>query len=118
MALHADAGKRHAGGAQLADVLHVVVEPVAGGDVVIVDEELGVGVALLHPERHLPDEIDAEALLVVARSTLMLTNSSFITAAVPSSSNDSCAITWHQWQAGEAAQGRIGRSEGEHAELP
>src|ERR1035438_6360614 len=65
MALHADAGKRHAGVAQLADVLHVVVEPVAGGDVVIVDEELGVGVALLHPERHLPDEIDAEALLVV-----------------------------------------------------
>ena len=29
----------------------------------------------------------------------MLTNSSFITRAVFSSSNDSCAITWHQWQA-------------------
>ena len=29
----------------------------------------------------------------------MLTNSSFITAAVASSSKLSCAITWHQWQA-------------------
>src|SRR5436305_30474 len=34
-----------------------------------------------------------------SRSTLMLTNSSFITAATAGSSNDSCAITWHQWHA-------------------
>ena len=34
-----------------------------------------------------------------SRSTFTLTNRSFITAAVPASSNDSCAITWHQWQA-------------------
>src|SRR5215211_6428396 len=34
-----------------------------------------------------------------SRSTLMLTNRSFITAATPASSNDSCAITWHQWHA-------------------
>ena len=29
----------------------------------------------------------------------MLTYRSFMYAAVASSSNDSCAITWHQWQA-------------------
>ena len=29
----------------------------------------------------------------------MLTKCSFMYAAVASSSNDSCAITWHQWQA-------------------
>src|SRR5436305_4767252 len=34
-----------------------------------------------------------------SRSTLMFTNSSFITAATVGSSNDSCAITWHQWHA-------------------
>ena len=34
-----------------------------------------------------------------SRSTLMLTNRSFISAAVSGSSNNSCAMTWHQWQA-------------------
>ena len=34
-----------------------------------------------------------------SRSTLTFTNSRFITSAVAASSNDSCAITWHQWQA-------------------
>ncbi len=34
-----------------------------------------------------------------SRSTLMVTKCSFMSAAVGSSSNDSCAITWHQWQA-------------------
>ena len=34
-----------------------------------------------------------------SRSTLMLTNSSFISAAIDGSSKLSCAITWHQWQA-------------------
>ena len=34
-----------------------------------------------------------------SRSTLTLTKSSFMTAAVASSANDSCSITWHQWQA-------------------
>ena len=34
-----------------------------------------------------------------SRSTLTLTNSSFITAAVASSSKLSWAMTWHQWQA-------------------
>ena len=34
-----------------------------------------------------------------SRSTFTGTNSSFITAAVPGSSKDSWAITWHQWQA-------------------
>ena len=29
----------------------------------------------------------------------MFTKSSFITAAIAGSSNDSCAITWHQWHA-------------------
>ena len=34
-----------------------------------------------------------------SRSTFTLTNSSFITAATAGSSNDSCAMTWHQWHA-------------------
>ena len=34
-----------------------------------------------------------------SRSTLMHTNRSFISAAISGSSNDSCAITWHQWHA-------------------
>src|SRR2546425_7628006 len=32
-----------------------------------------------------------------SRSTFTLTNRSFITAATATSSNDSWAITWHQW---------------------
>jgi hypothetical protein len=32
----------------------------------------------------------------------------FIAAAVASSSNDSCAITWHQWQAAYPTESRIG----------
>ena len=34
-----------------------------------------------------------------SRSTFTHTNRSFMTAATCSSSNDSCAMTWHQWQA-------------------
>ena len=34
-----------------------------------------------------------------SRSTLMLTKSWLIIAAVAGSSKDSCAMTWHQWQA-------------------
>ena len=34
-----------------------------------------------------------------SRSTFTFTNRSFITAAVAGSSNDSCAMTWHQWHA-------------------
>src|SRR5438552_9371277 len=43
-----------------------------------------------------------------SRSTLMFTNSSFMTAATAESSNDSCAITWHQWQAEYPTLSRIG----------
>ena len=32
-----------------------------------------------------------------SRSTLMFTKSSFMSAAVAALSNDSCAMTWHQW---------------------
>ena len=32
-----------------------------------------------------------------SRSTLMHTNSSFMSAAISGFSNDSCAMTWHQW---------------------
>ena len=32
-----------------------------------------------------------------SRSTFTFTNSSFMSAAVVALSNDSCAITWHQW---------------------
>ena len=32
-----------------------------------------------------------------SRSTLTFTKSSFMSAAVVSLSNDSCAMTWHQW---------------------
>jgi len=34
-----------------------------------------------------------------SRSTLIDTRLSFSSAAVCGSSKDSCAITWHQWQA-------------------
>src|SRR6201994_2798216 len=43
-----------------------------------------------------------------SRSTLMLMNSSFITRAVSGSSNDSCAMTWHQWHAEYPTDSRIG----------
>ena len=43
-----------------------------------------------------------------SRSTLMLTKFAFITAAVSASSNDSCAITWHQWHAAYPTESRIG----------
>ena len=32
-----------------------------------------------------------------SRSTFTFTKRSFMSAAVVSDSNDSCAITWHQW---------------------
>ena len=34
-----------------------------------------------------------------SRSTLMFTNPSFMISAVSGFSNDSWAMTWHQWQA-------------------
>src|SRR5919106_5896962 len=40
----------------------------------------------------------------------MHTNPEFIAAATCSSSNDSCAITWHQWQAAYPIDSRIGTS--------
>src|SRR4051795_3992140 len=43
-----------------------------------------------------------------SRSTLMLTKCSLRYAAVASSSNDSCAITWHQWQAASPTLSRTG----------
>ena len=33
-----------------------------------------------------------------SRSTFTLTKSSFMSCAIASSSNDSWAMTWHQWQ--------------------
>ena len=45
-----------------------------------------------------------------SRSTLTLTNSSFITAATPGSSNDSCAMTWHQWHVEYPTDRKIGLS--------
>src|SRR3954453_9494883 len=46
-----------------------------------------------------------------SRSTLMFTKCSFMYAAVAASSNDSCAITWHQWQAAYPTLGRLGRAD-------
>src|SRR5581483_11697707 len=40
----------------------------------------------------------------------MLTKYSFITAATAGSSNDSWAITWHQWQAAYPTESRTGTS--------
>src|SRR6478735_8978299 len=40
----------------------------------------------------------------------MQTKSAFIAAATSSDSNDSCAITWHQWQAAYPTDSRIGTS--------
>ena len=45
-----------------------------------------------------------------SRSTLMAIRCSFIRAAVCSSSNDSCAITWHQWHAEYPTESRTGTS--------
>src|SRR6202012_2711806 len=45
-----------------------------------------------------------------SRSTLTATTLSFTTLAVASSSNDSCAITWHQWQAAYPTQSSTGTS--------
>ena len=48
----------------------------------------------LHHE--LVDLVEVRPLLAV---DLDAHEGSFMSAAVPSSSNDSCSITWHQWQA-------------------
>src|SRR4051794_8646776 len=45
-----------------------------------------------------------------SRSTFTLTTLSFITAATAGSSNDSCAITWHQWHDEYPTDSRIGLS--------
>ena len=45
-----------------------------------------------------------------SRSTLMLTNFAFITSATSASSNDSCAITWHQWHAAYPTDSSTGTS--------
>src|SRR4029079_191715 len=45
-----------------------------------------------------------------SRSTFTFTKSRFMRAAVSVSSNDSCAITWHQWEAEEPIESRIGGS--------
>src|SRR3972149_6362211 len=47
-----------------------------------------------------------------SRSTLTLTKASFIRAAMRGSSNDSWAMTWHQWQGGGAAGGGGGGARG------
>jgi hypothetical protein len=62
VALHADSSDGHAHRLQVSNVLHVVVEPVAGQDVVIVDEQPGVWISLFDPQRHLPDELRSQAL--------------------------------------------------------
>src|SRR6476620_5792385 len=43
-----------------------------------------------------------------SRSTLILTNSSFMTSAVAESSQLSCAMTWLQWHAAEPTESRMG----------
>src|SRR5690349_260075 len=56
-----------------------------------------------------------------SRSTLMLTNRAFISSAVSLSSKDSCAITWHQWQAAyptERSTGTLRRRASSNASLP
>src|ERR1700727_1099628 len=45
-----------------------------------------------------------------SRSTLMATTLSFTTLAVAASSNDSCAITWLQWQAAYPTESSTGTS--------
>ena len=40
----------------------------------------------------------------------MQTNSRFITSATASSANDSCSMTWHQWQALYPIESMIGTS--------
>src|SRR5579862_3455529 len=45
-----------------------------------------------------------------SRSTLIATTLSLTILAVASSSNDSCAITWHQWQAAYPTESSTGTS--------
>src|SRR3984957_13323264 len=45
-----------------------------------------------------------------SRSTLIATTLSLTTAATDGSSNDSCAITWHQWQAAYPTESSTGTS--------
>ncbi len=45
-----------------------------------------------------------------SRSTFTQTNPAFISAAVVGSSNDSCAMTWHQWQAAYPVETSTGTS--------
>src|SRR5271154_5211263 len=45
-----------------------------------------------------------------SRSTLMLTKRSFISWAISGFSNDSWAMTWHQWQAEYPTESKIGLS--------
>ena len=54
--------------------------------------------------------VDASTSGRSSRSTLTQTKRSFIWAAVASSSNDSCAITWHQWQAAYPTESSTGTS--------
>ena len=45
-----------------------------------------------------------------SRSTLIATNPALTCAAVAASSNDSCAMTWHQWQAAYPTDSNTGTS--------
>ena len=49
VALDTDTRDRRAHVEQTADVLHVVIQPVAGQDVVVIDEQLRVRIAVLDP---------------------------------------------------------------------
>ena len=44
---------------------HVILQPDAGQDVVVIHKQHGLGVALPHPPRHLERDVLAEPLLVV-----------------------------------------------------
>jgi hypothetical protein len=63
--LHADATDRDALIQQAADVRDVIVQTVAREDVVVVQEEDGVGVALADPGGHVPRDLRAQTLLVI-----------------------------------------------------
>ncbi len=63
--LHANPGNWNAHVEQAVDMFHVVRQPVAGQNVVIVDEQLRIGIALLDPQRHFFDRFRPEPLLVI-----------------------------------------------------
>ena len=65
VSLHSDACDRDAHREQCVDLLHVIGQAIAGKDVVVVQKQPGVRVAVSDPLRHLPGDLGTKPLLVI-----------------------------------------------------